>query len=188
MNEIELIRNQLAAERAHARAVANACATVMAGGGSHPGAALETFQHACVDYLVCVLAWFEERDQRLADLARGHPAQGDSARRGPEEALARPGSSREALEKLAGAYTPDATRGDRASASWREFAQFFNEAWSPRRDALDAFLAASARVADWRAAGGIDADSILEERALYARVLDAAPVGITLEALAMGEG
>jgi hypothetical protein len=35
-------------------------------------------------------------------------------------------------------------------------------------------------VADWRIVGGVDADSVLEERARYARVGDHLPAGITL--------
>ena len=70
MNEVEIIRQQLALERAHVGTVANACANAMQGdaGAKAPGDALWQFRRACVDYLACVLAWFEERDQRLADL------------------------------------------------------------------------------------------------------------------------
>src|SRR6266513_2412389 len=96
-------------------------------------------------------------------------------------ALARPGRSREALEKLAAALACAAASPDsRAQESWREFAQFFNSVWSARRDAIDAWLAASPRTTDWRLIAGIDADSILEERNRYARVRAALPGGASL--------
>ncbi len=189
MNEIQLIRNQLAAERQHASAVANACAS--ASGHDAPreltGAPqLAEFRQACVDYLVCVLAWFEERDQRLADFARARLASADPARHALEEVLARPGRSREALGKLEAAFAgASAQVAARASpASWQEFAEYFNGRWSVRRDALDGLLAPSARAADWRAVAGIDADSILQERERYARVCATLPPGITLPAAA----
>lgn len=183
MNEVQLIRNQLALERAHASGVANACATALqveggAGSGSDSPAA---FRRACVDYLACVLAWFEERDQRLADLLQSRAGVNDAARRPLEEVLARAGRSREALAKLevACADAPASSFRDRQQR-WREFAEYFNGFWSTRRDALDALLAANSRPTDWRTLGGIDADSILEERRRYALVTAQLPPGITL--------
>jgi len=163
VNEVQLIRNQLALERAHASAVANACATALqADGGTAAGSdSLAPFRRACVDYLACVLAWFEERDQRLADLLQ--------ARFGA-------GRSREALARLEAACAdhPASNVRDRQQR-WREFAEYFNGVWSTRRDALDALLAANSRPTDWRTLGGIDADSILEERRRYALVVAQAP-------------
>jgi hypothetical protein len=187
MNEIQLLRLQLATERTHVSAVVNACASVL---GRAPvplagGSPLAQFLEAGVDYLVCVLAWFEERDQRLGDLARALP--GAPERRALEEALALAGRSREALGRLEAACAPGiaaAAPANTASAvaerRWQEFAQYFNGAWSARRDALDALLAANPRPGDWRAVCGIDADSILEERRRYAQVCARLPPGATL--------
>ena len=185
MNEIQLIRAQLTAERQHASTVANACATALARRNAvalSSGSSLEEFRQACVDYLVRVLAWFEERDQRLTDLWHARLAPGDAARRALEEVLASPGRSREALEKLAAALACTTAPAPRSTAqqSWREFAQFFNSVWSARRDAIDALLAASTRTTDWRVIAGIDADSILEERTRYARVRTTLPAGASL--------
>jgi len=183
MNEVQLIRSQLGAERRHASEVANACATALAGVAADQvtaGSPLAEFRQACVDYLVCVLAWFEERDQRLADLTRARLKPEDLVRHTLEEVLSCRGRSREALEKLEAALAGVGAR--RARDSWREFAEYFNGAWSARRDALDALVAADSRPADWRAVGGIDADSILEERRRYALVCERAPPGITLAA------
>jgi hypothetical protein len=179
MNEIQLIRNQLALERAHASAVANACATLLLPETSESEA---QFRRACVEYLACVLAWFEERDQRLADLIQVRFGAADPARRAFEEALARRGRSRDALAKLEVACAGSAGSGAAAAQAWRDFGEFFNGTWSARRDALDALLAANTRAGDWRAVAGIDADSILEERRRYALVAAQVPPGASLGA------
>jgi hypothetical protein len=185
MNEIQLIRQQLAAEREHASAVANACATAL----GRPNVvalssdwALQEFRQACVDYLVRVLTWFEERDQRLTELSHARFAPGDVARRALDDALVGRGRSREALEKLEAAVACAAAQlpGGAAQESWLEFAQFYNSAWNGRRDALDAWLAANSRIIDWRLIAGIDADSILEERKRYSRVAATLPSGASL--------
>jgi hypothetical protein len=170
VNEIQLIRDQLAAERRHASAVARACAVAARG----------EFAEACVEYLVRVLAWFEERDQRAGDFARSRPGE-PPAGEALAEALARPGRSREALEKLERAVAG----GSQAAASdpsplWQDFARYFDGVWSTRRDAIDARLAEQLRPAQWRTVAGIDADSILEERRRFARVRAVLPAGVAL--------
>jgi len=187
MNEIQLIRNQLAAERQRASAVVSACASALdrAEDNTVPsGSPLEQFRRACVEYLVCVLTWFEERDQRLADLAHTRLPPNDGASRALGEVLAQRGRSRETLEKLAAAFAATrATDGDGGpQQSWRAFAEYFNSVWDARRAALEALLAPNRRVSDWRSVGGIDADSILEERRRYARVGSLLPAGVTLTA------
>ena len=185
MNEIQLIRAQLAAERQNASTVANACATALGRRNAvalSSGSSLEEFRQACVDYLVCVLAWFEDRDQRLTDLWHARLAPADAAWRALEEVLASPGRSREALEKFEAALTCTSAPapGSSAQETWREFAQFFNSVWSARRDAIDALLAATTATTDWRVIAGIDADSILEERNRYARVRTTLPAVASL--------
>jgi hypothetical protein len=183
MNEVELIRNQLALERAHVGAVANACANAMQGdAGVATGDTLGHFRSACVEYLACVLAWFEERDQRLTDLLQTAFPSADPTRRALEEVLARRGRSREALAKLEAACAGTTASGPAGPQGWREFAEYFNGVWSTRRDALDALLATNSRATDWRTFGGIDADSILEERRRHAQVCAQVPPGMTLGA------
>ena len=183
MNEVQLIRQQLALERQHVGAVAKACAALGAAdaAGSPAGEALGQFRRACVDYLAGVLAWFEERDQRLAELLQARSPVADPARHALEEALARRGRSRETLAKLEAACAAStAPTGSARQQAWREFGDYFDTAWSARRDAIDALLGAHSRVSDWRTLGGIDADSILEERRRYARVHAQAPPGAAL--------
>ncbi len=168
MNEIELLRNQLAAERRHVREVATACAAAHASAPQGPGdAALETLRRACGEYLACVLGWFDRRDERLAELYAQHPP--PEAGRTALAALGLAGHGREALERL-GQPGP-------ARESWQALARFINGPWDARRGAIEALLVSNPRVADWRAFGAIDADSVCQERALYARVRAALPPG-----------
>lgn len=154
MNEAQLIRGQLGVERERAAAVAQACASVS---GS------EGFRRACLEYLTCVLAWFEGRDQRLGERYAQLPAD-DPDRHSVERILAAGGSSREALEPL--------ERG-----RWQDAARFLAGPWTARREAIEQTLASNPRVADWRAIAGLDADSLLEERRLYAHVREHLPAG-----------
>jgi hypothetical protein len=175
MNETQLIRAQLATEQSHLGAVAQACAAALRKGRTSTppgGAALAPFQQACVEYLQCVLGWYEARDQRLARLAAG--LGGDDPRcRTVNEILARSGASREALHMLSSASTSPAT-------GWENFVQFLSGPWSARRAALEQLLSNDSRAVDWRRIGGIDADGILEERARFARVAGLLPAGVTL--------
>jgi hypothetical protein len=190
MNEIEIIRSQLALEQSHAAQVAHACAALFGSqraAASSPEAAA-ALREAGVSYLVWALARFEERDQRLAEImsvresARGADAAA-SAREPPlAQLLSRSGRSREALSRLEGALA--ATDPEAARARWQEFARFFDSAWAPRRAALEQALTRHGSLDDWRAVGAIDADSILDERERHARVLDQLPAGLSPRAAA----
>jgi hypothetical protein len=150
MNELELIRNQLRAERSRAIEVAAIVATAHAAGAS--GFAL---RQAAVDYLVLILTRFEERDQLLLE-------------RSPSVSLSgMPGASREALSRL------EIALGGEAPQPWGDFLAFIDGPWRARRDAFDSVLEGNTRVPDWRAVSFVDADSILDERARYARVQSA---------------
>lgn len=162
MNELEIIRSQLAVQQTHAAEVANACAATL-------GDAAAPFREACVSYLVWVLAQFEERDQTLSELRVSHHL---------AALTSRPGTSREALSRLEAALA--AGESAAARASWQEFARFFNSAWVPRRGALDAALAEHLGMADLRAVCAIDADSILDERNRFGRLAALLPSGIEL--------
>jgi hypothetical protein len=184
MNEIEIIRSQLAVEQSHAAEVANACAAVFGSAGAAPALCEATalFREACVSYLVWVLARFEERDQTLSELlsSRQSTANGTAvaSARYLGSLITRSGTSREALSRLETALAAAESEG--ARALWQEFARFFNSAWTPRRAALEAALAEHLSVADWRAVCAIDADSMLDERNRYARVVAQLPARIEL--------
>ncbi len=180
MNEIELIRAQLLAERSHASQVAHACVAAISGGQPAGPEEARAFRDTCVSYLVWVLARFEQRDQLLAEHLQTLPggSHEDTLPAGLMEVAARTGTSREALAKLEaalGAADPDVAR-----AAWQEFARFFHAAWSERRVAIERQLTQLTGVASWRAVCAVDADSILEERNRYDRVVARLPAGITL--------
>lgn len=184
MNEIQIIRSQLAAEQSHAAEVVNACAAVFGSTGSAAVSSDKTalFREACVSYLVWVLSRFEERDQTLSDLLASRQSMADGAGSAAARQLgaliSRTGTGREALSRLETAFAA----GDSAKARehWQEFARFFESVWAPRRAALEGALAEHLSVADWRTVCAIDADSILDERNGYARVIAQLPAGVAL--------
>ncbi len=98
----------------------------------------------------------------FAEVARAGSPASTAARQALDETIARAGTSREALAKLEAALA--------GAGSWRDFGDCIQGPWRARRDAIDALQAATARISDWRAVSFVDADSILQERALYARV------------------
>jgi hypothetical protein len=160
MNEIQLLRAQLATERRHVLAVASTCAGAHRRAATYPETpALAVLAQASTAYLALVVGWFEARDARLTALGTHLP---------PGEAL-----GREALGKIRAGANP--------AEAWGACAALLSGAWDSRRAAIDALCAANPRVTDWRAFAGIDADSIHEERALYARVRAALPDGLALE-------
>ncbi len=186
MNEIELIRSQLLAERTHAAQVAHACVAAISTGQPAGADEARAFRDTCVSYLVWVLARFEQRDQLLAEHLHGLSdtcgASGDSHEDTLPGALievaGRSGTSREALAKLEaalGAADPEIAR-----AAWQDFARFFQSAWNERRVAIERQLTQLTGIASWRAVCALDADSILEERSRYDRVVARLPAGVSL--------
>jgi hypothetical protein len=180
MNEVELIRAQLSLERQHAAAVSHALSAAAAQGEKRL-APLGAFREASVDYLAWILSRFEEREQVFHELVRSRFAAQEPLRNTLEAAFARSGTSREALVKLESALRPAEPAGQ-SGPRWAEFLLFFDGAWSERRDALDELFVQHAKVTDWRAVSGIDADSIFDERNRYARVRAALPQNIELPA------
>ena len=190
MNELEIIRSQLAVERSHAAEVANACAAVFgSAGAAAPSEATVRFREACVSYLVWVLARFEERDQTLSELLASRQSLGDGGATADAQQLgsliSRSGTSREALSRLEAALAAGEVEAMRSG--WEEFARFFNSAWAPRRTALEGALAEHLAIAHLRTVCAIDADSILDERNRYARVAAQLPPGIELRRLPAAE-
>ncbi len=193
MNEVELIRAQLSLERQHAAEVSHALSAAAARSEVRPEA-FEAFRDASVDYLVWILSRFEEREQVFRDLVRSRFTPEDPARHTLEATFSLPGTSREALAKLEAALPSrptsaapagsgseqHATPNTSQAARWADFLLFFDGAWSARRDTLDKLFAQQAKVADWRAVSGIDADSIFDERTRYARVRATLPEGVEL--------
>ncbi len=186
MNEVELIRKQLSFERQHAVQVSHACASALWAAAiavdGESNAELQAFRQASVEYLVWILARFEEREQVVRDIVHSRFAANDPTRRAVDEALALPGTSREVLTKFEAALAAasDEPSEEGASQVWNEFLAMVDDAWSRRRDALDQLFERQAKVSDWRAVSGIDADSIFGERKRFERVRSTLPAGIEM--------
>ena len=125
MNEIELIRTQLSAERQHATAVAWACVSALAAAPAAVMTSIEPFRAAGIEYLAWILARFEVREQVFHDLIRKRLAAADPHRQAVEAALGSPGSNREALAKLEAALGASAD-AHTAALRWGEFLNFFS--------------------------------------------------------------
>lgn len=182
MNEVELIRAQLLAERTHAAAVAHACVAALDCARPEDAERTREFRDTCVSYLVWVLTRFEQRDQLLAERLQTFslPSAGshtDAPPTGLMRAAAQSGTSREALLKLESALEAPAQS---TRTAWQAFALFFQSAWSERRGAIERQLTQLPGIAGLRAVCAVDADSILEERNRYARVSGLLPPGVTL--------
>ena len=72
--------------------------------------------------------------------------------------------------------------GGVAPAEWLHFTNSFEAQVRARVTTLEALKGRNRPITEWRAAAGIDADSIMAERALYRRIVEALPAGISLEA------
>jgi hypothetical protein len=165
MNEVELIRAQLRVEGQHAEAVARACAS------AHAAVSADG-----IEYLAWILTRFE---QVFHDLIRKRFAAGDPHRQAVEVTLGSPGSNREALAKLEAALGASADAHTTA-LRWSEFLNFFSHAWVARRNEIDRLFQIQAKVTDWRTVSAIDADSIVDERARWARVKATLPADTEL--------
>jgi hypothetical protein len=155
MNEVQIIQQQLATERAHFDEVAQVCAAhLRAGsrGANNPGA-----------------------DGPSAN-SRGAGAPGAADSRGAID----PGSEGNFAAACADYFAFAVTRFDAPKAQQLatqlaggprpEFLQAFTEASRTHFERLDAMLTRNLPVTEWRAVSRIDADSIFAERTRYGRV------------------
>jgi hypothetical protein len=187
MNEIEFIRTQVATERKHVEAVSNACAAAVdAMGRARPAerAALEEFCETCADYLVYVMARFRARDQVHYQLLYARLSPGNQEDRALllhlEKTLA---AGRTGLMKLESSLAE--RRKNRLTARdlatvCQEYIGHLQETMGMRRDRIQNLFDRYYGVEEWRHASLVDADSILDERARYAKVQAKLPPGIRL--------
>ncbi len=147
MNETDMIRQQLADERAHLREILQAIRTGTRRPPPPPDLAL----------------YVDRAAQRLLTQIEAH-------RRGLSAAANLPPESRAQLENLTIAAQAAATAAAQPLPPRAQRLLGVLDAWEP----LDALAAKALRVAHWRQAAHLSADSIMEERQLYAAARGAA--------------
>jgi hypothetical protein len=149
MNETDFIRQQLATERAHLREILRAL---------RPTTAADRPPHPVALYL----DWAGRR--LISQVSAHHTALQGAAVLAPalrEQLAAAANAATQASD--AGAASPAALRAERLLAVL--------DAWC---DPLDAAAGTALRIAHWRRAAHLSADTILEERQLYAAARGAA--------------
>lgn len=195
MNEAQLIRAQLAAEREHLREVAFWCAAARSApavrsraGGSPTAVAWRSaeisqeFIMSCINYLLFFMKQEQARGAACLELSSRAP---DSPRDAADPhtpprlhgalaplraALAAVTTALAELGSTSEAYRPGRAGGPEILAQLCRCAALV-ERLTESRLALEALAERRYTVEDWRRVAHVDADSILEERKLRAEVL-----------------
>lgn len=168
MDELAILRGQVATERRHLIAVKAACRTALSAGRATTG--VDDFARVAGDYLLYLGRRLLAQDHAHAVLLRPRLAPGDTASHQLLDDLeATLKQLRAALQALDG-------EPDRAAGLF-DYLEFVDCVLAKRRHALEPLLAAHYSIEDWRAASFVDADSILEERERHAACQAAAPAG-----------
>jgi hypothetical protein len=141
MNESDFIRQQLAAERSHLREVLEAVRC-------------DTAAHANVRPVALYVDWVS---RRLVQQLAAHQA--------ALELRASPPATLQLARVAAAVSKVTATAAERHSAAGAERLLALLDAWT---EPLDILAGQTLRIGHWRQAARLSADSILEERQLYA--------------------
>jgi hypothetical protein len=141
MNEVDFIRQQLASERAHLREILEAVRAATPGSGTARP----------------VTVYLEWARQRLVAQLGAHRAALSASPGIAPDTMAQ-------LTRVAEATTRVIDSGTEPPELLAERLRALLDAWS---ESLDALTARSLRIAHWRKATHLSADSILEERRLY---------------------
>lgn len=170
MDELTLLREQVATERRHLAAAKAACREALASGAAGPS---QAFLRAAGEYLAFAVRRLIAQDQAHSLLLRPRIAREDAGSHAQLDSLdAALKSARAALAAFDAAADP--------AAAARGLIATLEAELAPRRHALTALMTAHYSIDDWRVASCVDADSILEERERYAALGAALPAGLTL--------
>lgn len=176
MNEQEFIRQQVQLERAHMGAARAALASALQ--GQYPPETLEPFARAAANYLVFVVRRFNRQDLEHCAILRPLVPASDTADlqviSDLEKTLQLSAAAIEALAARNAAPLPDLL------AACQEYNLFYTTVLGKRRHAIYHLFERHYDINSWRRASFVDADSILEERALYAAVTRTLPSGVEL--------
>ena len=176
MNEQEFIRQQVATERAHMGATRAALAAAL--GANYSDDVLETFARAAARYLGFIVRRFNAQDLEHCAILQARVAATDQADRAILSDLAATlRFSGQAIDALAAAVDAPAAE---LLAACGAYNRFYTEVLGSRRHAIYHLFERHYGIVEWRQASFVDADSILEERELYAAVASALPAGLEL--------
>ena len=185
MNELQLIRDQVATERRHMGEVAGACREALerspAGDTS-----LDELCQAAAAYLVWIAGRFNAQDQAHCDLLRPRLTADDAAdHRILDDLEATLRENRVAIGRLDAAL--QARQAGRMHAAefvgaCRDDLRFYDDVLLQRRHVIHHLFDRHYGIEEWRRASLVDADSIVEERSRYARVRTKLPPGVELVA------
>lgn len=183
MNEIDILRNQLSLERRHMAEVENALAAAIDAGLE--AGRLDEFCRACATYLRFIGERFSRQERTHCELLRPRLAPADAANRRVldelEETLRLSGPAIAALAAALQRRESGACQAAEFLAACRDYVEFLKRELGQRRHVIHHLFERHYRVAEWRRASCVDADSILEERELYEAVRSKLPPGIVLE-------
>lgn len=171
MDELALLREQLALERDHRSAVRNAARAALE--ARYDPEHLQAFAVCALDYLLWSGSRGVEQDDSKLRLLRSRTPSSAAI----EHKLL--DSHAPFLEEPAKAVLQLKAEGDPVERL-RAYLALPESAHSSGRPLPDGALERYLRIEDWRELAGIDADSILEERERFERLRAALPGGVSL--------
>ncbi|MBV6415686.1 MAG: hypothetical protein CMLOHMNK_00199 [Steroidobacteraceae bacterium] len=172
MDELAILRDQVATERRHLAAVKKACrAALQAGGGAQR---LTDTCRAAASYLAFGARRLHAQDHAHCVLLRPRVPRGDTANHALLDDL------EQTLKQLQGALQSLEAAADPV-AGIGAYLDFIDNVLARRRHNLEHLFRTHYTIDDWRAASLVDADSILDERERFAAVRAAFPAGFSPE-------
>jgi hypothetical protein len=192
MDELRFLRTQVALERSHMASVRRACADALALPADRIAATvLDEFCMRCAAYLVFIVARFHAQDQAHCDQLRPLLDADALTHREALDDLDRTlAQSRVALDALSDALRERMAAPPQDSAAARAFIEscrsylsFYDRVLARRRHALSPLIEQHYRMAEWRTASMVTADSVFEESDRYAQVAASLPAGVALQTL-----
>lgn len=169
MDELAILRDQVATERRHLEALKKACRAALQAGDDAAG--LGETCRAATAYFLYSARRLHAQDQAHCLLLRPRVPRTDTASHALlddlEQTLQR---SRTALRDLEASVDP--------VAGTRAWLDFIDDVLGKRRHGLEHLFRELYTIDDWRASACVDADSILEERERFAAACAAFPPGL----------
>jgi hypothetical protein len=178
MNELDYLRDQVSLERSHMRELRSSFARLLVEGRDDEQ--LERQTVALATYLLFALRRLVLQDElhcrqlreRIAAAAEGSAGEHAHIVATIDDLERSLADARGALDRFEAAHRELATAGRSGVADWldacRRFNTWYETQLGTRRHALGDWLDAYYTLADWRRASLVDAESVLEERRLYA--------------------